>query len=78
MRSILGILSGISLRLQNGHGICFYTGVGMFTGDLSDMYNNYGVFGVAFDKEHKKFSLYLRNYIGFARAKQDQENAVVM
>jgi hypothetical protein len=61
-----------------GLGFEFFTGFGMFTGELSEMYNNHGVFGLAFDVEYNKFSLYLRNYIGFAKTKQDRENSGVI
>lgn len=59
-------------------GFEFFSGLGIFTGELSEMYNNHGVFGVAFDVEYNKFILYLRNYIGFAKTKQDRENAGVL
>lgn len=56
----------------------FFTGYGMFTGELSEMFNNQGVMGVSFDVEYQKFTLYLRNYISFGKTKQDQEkNGVV-
>ncbi|CAM4232071.1 hypothetical protein [Gillisia limnaea] len=58
-------------------GFEFFSGFGMFTGELGEMYNNHGVFGVAFDVEYNKFTLYLRNYIGFAKTKQDRENGGV-
>ena len=61
-----------------GIGIEFFSGFGMFTGELSEMYHNHGVLGVGFDIEYHKFTLYLRNYIGFANTKQDREIAGVL
>ena len=56
-----------------GFAFDFFTGFGMFTGELLGMYNNQGVFGISFDVEYQKFTLYLRNYIGFNKTKQDRE-----
>ncbi len=56
-----------------GFGFEFFTGFGMFTGSLSDQYNNHGNLGVAFDLEYKKFTLFLRNYIGFSKTLKDRE-----
>jgi len=61
-----------------GLGFEFFSGFGMFTGELNDLYNNQGVLGVAFDIEYNKFTLYLRNYIAFGETKQDRENAGVL
>lgn len=61
-----------------GLGFEFFSGFGMPTDELGDMYNSHGVFGVAFDVEFKKITLYLRNYIGFAKTKQDREEAGVL
>lgn len=61
-----------------GLGFEFFSGYGVFTGELGEMYNNHGVLGVAFDVEYQKFTLYLRNYIGFAKTKQDRESAGVL
>lgn len=58
-----------------GLGFEFFSGYGIFSGELAEMYNNHGVLGVAFDIEYNRFTLYLRNYIGFAKTKQDRENA---
>ena len=60
-----------------GLGFEFFSGYGIFSGELSEMYNNHGVLGVAFDVEYNKFTLYLRNYIGFAKTKQEREVAGV-
>jgi hypothetical protein len=49
----------------------FFSGLGLFTGTLSDNYTNNVPLGVAFDVCYKKFELYLRNYIGINKTKKD-------
>jgi hypothetical protein len=59
-------------------GTEFFMGYGIFTGELAGLYNNHGVFGIAFDLEYDKFTLYLRGYIGFSKTTQDREKAGVL
>ena len=49
----------------------FFTGTSIYTGNLSNYYTNNIPFGVAFDICYKKFELYLRDYIGINKTKQD-------
>lgn len=56
-----------------GFGVEFFSGFGMFTGELGDQYNNHAPLGVAFDLEYKNFTLFLRNYIGFSKTLKDRE-----
>ena len=49
----------------------FFSGYGVFTGNLSDNYTNNVPVGVAFDICYKDFELYLRDYIGFNYTKKD-------
>lgn len=49
----------------------FFSGYGIYTGQLSESYTNNIPFGVAFDICYKKFELYLRDYIGFNKTKKD-------
>ncbi len=50
----------------------FFTGYGFFKGNLSEHYTNNIPFGVAFDICYKNFELYLRDYIGFNKTRQDK------
>lgn len=49
----------------------FFSGYSVFTQNLSNTYSNNVPMGIAFDVLYKNFELYLRNYIGFAKTKQD-------
>lgn len=55
-----------------GFGVEFFSGYGIFTGSLKDSYTDNVPIGAAFDITYKKFELYLRNYIGFNRTKEDK------
>ncbi len=48
-----------------GYDYEFFTGYGIFTGDLSKQFTNTVPIGIAFDLHHSKFVLFLRVYIGF-------------
>jgi hypothetical protein len=50
----------------------FFSGYGLFTGNLSENFKNNVPMGVAFDVEYKKWTLYLRNYIGFSSNIEDR------
>lgn len=50
----------------------FFTGYGYFTDALSDHYQNNIPIGIAFDFEYDKFTLFLRNYIGFSFTRKDR------
>lgn len=54
-----------------GYGVEFFSGYGVLTSTLGEAYGNNIPFGVAFDVEYKKFTLYLRDYIGFSKSKKD-------
>lgn len=56
-----------------GLGVEFFTGYGLLTGDLSGQYSNTVIVGFDFDLEYKKFTLYLRGYIGIGKLKRDRE-----
>lgn len=60
-------------RIQSkwGFGYEFFSGYGLLTGDLKNNFKNNIPIGVAFDLSYKKFNLYLRDYIGFSRTKND-------
>jgi hypothetical protein len=49
----------------------FFTGYGIYTGNLSNNFTHNVPVGVAFDICYKKFELYLRDYIGFNKTKKD-------
>lgn len=49
----------------------FFTGYGIYTGNLSDNFTHNVPVGVAFDICYKNFELYLRDYIGFNKTKKD-------
>ncbi len=49
----------------------FFTGYGIFTESLESNYTNNIPLGVAFDIYYKNFTLYLRDYIGFSKTKND-------
>lgn len=48
-----------------GLGIEFFSGLGAFTGDLSNSFKLNVPIGVAFDLNYKNYVLFLRDYIGF-------------
>ncbi|WP_423819602.1 hypothetical protein V5739_03085 [Salinimicrobium sp. TIG7-5_MAKvit] len=54
-----------------GFGFEFFSGYGLFTGNLSEDYQNSIPMGVGFDIEYSKITLYLRNYIGFSFTKKE-------
>ncbi|TBW27580.1 hypothetical protein [Gramella sp. KN1008] len=56
-----------------GFGFEFFSGYGIFNGEISDQYNNHAPMGVALDVEYKNFTLFLRNYIGFSKTLRDRE-----
>jgi hypothetical protein len=47
----------------------FFTGYGNFTGQLADSFKNNWSLGIAFDICYKKWSMYMREYIGFSSTK---------
>ena len=49
----------------------FFSGYGMATGNLANHFTNNIPIGVAFDVQYKNLSLYLRDYIGFSKLKND-------
>jgi hypothetical protein len=49
----------------------FFSGYGIFSGDLKNHFTNNIPFGVAFDVYYKNAVLYLRDYIGFSSTKHD-------
>jgi hypothetical protein len=49
----------------------FFAGYSIYTGTLKDNYTNNIPIGVAFDICYKRFELYLRDYIGFNKTKED-------
>lgn len=54
-----------------GMGFEFFSGYGIFTGDLGKCFTNNIPFGVEFDINYKKLVLYLRDYIGFGKTLRD-------
>ncbi len=54
-------------------GFEFFSGFGMFTGELSEQYSNSVLLGFDFDVEYKKFTLFLRGHIGIGKLKKDKE-----
>ena len=48
-----------------------FSGYGLFSGTLKNLYTNNVPMGVAFDVYYKDLVLYLRDYIGFSNTKQD-------
>ena len=54
-----------------GFAFEFFSGYGLFTESLSEDFENNVPMGVAFDIEYKKFTLFLRNYIGFSFTKKE-------
>jgi hypothetical protein len=49
----------------------FFSGYGIFTENLEENFQNNVPIGVAFDIYYKDFVLYLRDYIGFSKTKDD-------
>lgn len=45
----------------------FFSGYGIFTGDLNKNFTNNVPMGIAFDISYKRINLFLRNYIGFSK-----------
>ena len=54
-----------------GLAVEFFSGYGRFQGGLANKFSHNVPFGVAFDITYKNISLYLRDYIGFSRTKQN-------
>lgn len=54
-----------------GFGYEFFSGYGLFTDELKNKFKDNIPIGVAFDISYKKFNLYLRDYIGFSKTKND-------
>ncbi len=54
-----------------GFGIEFFSGYSIFTKDLKKNYQNTIPVGIAFDIYYRKMALYLRNFIGFSKTKND-------
>lgn len=54
-----------------GLGFEFFSGYGIFTGNLKENFKHNVPVGVAFDITYKKFALYLRDYIGFSKTKKE-------
>lgn len=54
-----------------GLGVEFFSGYGLFTAELKNYYKNIVPIGIGIDIYYKKFSLYLRDYIGFSKTKID-------
>lgn len=54
-----------------GVAVEFFSGYGIYTGNLSRNFTNNIPIGVAFDICYKNFELYLRDYIGFNKTKKD-------
>lgn len=49
----------------------FFSGYGLFTKELHNLYTNNIPIGIAFDIYYKRWLLYLRDYIGFSLTKKD-------
>ena len=56
-----------------GFAFDFFAGYAIQTGELSSQFNNGFALGHGFDIEYKKFTLFLRNYIGFPKTLREQE-----
>ncbi|WP_037320071.1 hypothetical protein [Salegentibacter sp. Hel_I_6] len=56
-----------------GFAFDFFMGYAVQNGALSSQFNNGFALGHGFDVEYKKFSLYLRNYIGFTKTLEEME-----
>ncbi|MDD4143269.1 MAG: hypothetical protein PHN68_01405 [Prolixibacteraceae bacterium] len=54
-----------------GFAFEFFSGYGLYSGNLSENYTNNVPIGVAFDVCYNNFELYLRDYIGFNKTKKD-------
>lgn len=54
-----------------GFAFEFFSGYGFFTEDLKSSFNNSIPIGIALDIEYKRCVLYLRNYIGFSKTKNN-------
>ena len=54
-----------------GLGLDFFIGTNLFDGDLGNYFQTSFNFGIAFEIQYKKTTLYLRNNIGFSKTKTD-------
>ncbi len=54
-----------------GFGFEFFSGYSLFTENLETRYKNQISIGVAFDVQYKRVILYLRDYIGLTKTKED-------
>lgn len=54
-----------------GIGFEFFSGYGRFTGNVANSYSGMVPVGVAFDIQYRSFVLYLRDFIGIGKTKQD-------
>ena len=54
-------------------GADIFSGYGISTGNAAINFKNHVPIGVGFDIYYKKYVLYLRDYIGFDRTLNDQE-----
>src|SRR5690606_20070326 len=54
-------------------GFEFFSGFGIFTGELQDLYSNNIFLGIDFDVEYNRFTLFLRAYIGLGTLPQERE-----
>ncbi len=54
-----------------GYAMEFFSGYGVFSGNLKNHYSNNVPMGIAFDIYYKNLVLYLRDYIGFSSTKHD-------
>ena len=61
-----------------GFTVEFFSGYGIFTGDLKNHYTNNIPMGVAFDVYYRKLAFYFRDYIGFSNTKHEFMNGNVV
>lgn len=54
-----------------GFGFEFFSGYGILSGNLDNKFRTQVPFGVAFDIEYKRAVLYLRDYIGISKTRED-------
>lgn len=54
-----------------GYAFEFFSGYGFFTENLESNFKNSIPMGIAFDIDYKRYVLYLRNYIGFSKTKNN-------
>ncbi|PKD20225.1 hypothetical protein APR41_14685 [Salegentibacter salinarum] len=70
------VKSNIRFRFEAsnwGFAFDFFMGYAVQNGALSSQFSNGFALGHGFDVEYKKFSLYLRNYIGFTKTLEEME-----